>query len=164
MADTLKKLSNSYLNGIAKAMDAQNSIKIPLNATSATVSSAWKDVGNEIFSSMKAQNDSLLKSLHTTSNKSLQTKISKIMNDMQSLETQRDRSSTHIGVSTSLTEALARVNKQTAKLDLTQHKNSSKLADLLAKLNKQTEALDSTHIGASTSLTEALARIHKLNK
>ena len=89
MTKIAKKLSNSYVHGLAKAMDAHNFIPIVSNVTSATVESAWKNVGNEIVSAMKIQNESLLKTVNLTNNKLLQTQISKILDTTKLLEAQR---------------------------------------------------------------------------
>lgn len=49
----------NYFNGIAKAMDGHNSIKISKKCIPATISSVWKGVGDEITSSMTTYSNTL---------------------------------------------------------------------------------------------------------
>lgn len=39
---------NSYMNGIAKAMDANNEIRVFHRVKKSTIYTAWKDVGNDL--------------------------------------------------------------------------------------------------------------------
>lgn len=47
-----KRLINSYFNGISKSMDANNNIHIFNKHTTASVKSAWKDIGVKLINAM----------------------------------------------------------------------------------------------------------------
>jgi len=48
-----QRLFNSYCNGLSKAMDGNNSIRIFHKPSTDTIHSAWKDVGIELTYAMK---------------------------------------------------------------------------------------------------------------
>jgi len=134
MSEIVKKLSDSYIHGIAKAMDMQNSISTLQSVQATTVSSAWNNVGNEIFSAMQIQNQSLFKTLNTTNNQLLQTQISRI------LETTRI---VKIKKSETIASKIAKIHEMNTALGVAKHK--------------------STMISKSETIASKIAKIHEMS-
>jgi hypothetical protein len=128
MSEIVKKLSDSYIHGLAKAMDMQNSIKCIKSVPSTTISSVWNNVGNEIFSAM--QNQSLLKTLNTINNKLLHTQISKILDTNKTIKIQKTKS---------MASAMAKINKMINDTGVANYKPAmiSKIESIANKISKR---------------------------
>ena len=135
MSVIAKKLSDSYIHGIAKAMDMQNCISTLQSVQKTTILSAWNNVGNEIFSAMQIQNQSLLKTLNTTNNQLLQTQISKILETTRIMKIQK---------SETIADKITRIHKMSETLGVARHK--------------------STMISKSETIADKIAKIHERNK